>query len=209
VLYNQAQHGLDLAAGPSLERSGVSGRIFLDLNNDGRWQPGEPLLPDVRLRLGTVSATSDSAGRYHIWDVQPYEPVLLVVDSASLKSPLWIPTYGAMSVEPEPNHFRGIDIPIAPGGVIEGRAVRETVTGLVGVGALPLILVDGRTHTQRKLTTFSDGDFYAIGVRPGEYLLEVDEAVLARLGLTAEPVKFTLAPSVEGGTVQGLELRLR
>jgi hypothetical protein len=56
--------------------------------------------------------------------------------------------------------------------------------------------------------TFSDGGFYLIGVKPGEYELTVEPAVLERLGLKAWPIAFTVPSSAEGATVEGLELRL-
>ena len=58
LLYDPANRRMAFASGPSLERAGVSGRVFLDENGDGRWQAGEELLPDVRvlgrLHLGAV-----------------------------------------------------------------------------------------------------------------------------------------------------------
>jgi hypothetical protein len=65
----------------------------------------------------------------------------------------------------------------------------------------------GSSQTTR-LGTFSDGGFYLIGVKPGEYELSVDPSVLARLGLSAGPIAFTVPSSAEGATVDGLELRL-
>jgi hypothetical protein len=74
---------------------------------------------------------------------------------------------------------------------------------------LPQLLLrrHGSSQTTR-LGTFSDGGFYLIGVKPGEYELSVDPSVLARLGLSAGPIAFTVPSSAEGATVDGLELRL-
>jgi len=59
------------------------------------------------------------------------------------------------------------------------------------------------------LVTFSDGDFYLMGLKPGEYELSVDGDALARLGLSGDPLSFTMPASADGATVDGLELRLR
>jgi hypothetical protein len=208
VLYDPARRQVAFASGPSLERAGISGRVFLDGNGDGRWQPGEQPIPGVRVRAGFNTTLSDSSGRYRIWDLPAFEPVLVAVDTATLASPLWIPAYGSMSVETGPNRFRSVDIPIVPGGVIEGQVVRQTVDSTVAIpGARLLLRRHGSSQTAR-LVTFSDGGFYLLGVKPGEYELSVEPSVLARLGLSAWPIAFTVPSSVEGATVDGLELRL-
>lgn len=100
-------------------------------------------------------------------------------------------------------------LPVAPGGVIEGRVVREGVSGTVPVPGLQLILKHRKSGEVRTIRTFSDGDFYLIGVKPGDYELSADPAALNRLGLAGGPISFTMLPFAEGGTVDGLELRLR
>jgi hypothetical protein len=209
LLYDPAGRGVAFASGPSVERAGLSGRVFLDQDGDGRWSPGERLLPGVRLRAGFVTTTSDSSGRYRVWDLPSFEPVLVAVDTATLASPLWLPAHGSLSVETGPNRFRELDLAIVPGGVIEGRVVRETPTGPVPVAGVELRLRRRGTEEQRSLTSFSDGAFYLMGVKPGEYELAVDPGDLERLGLAADPAVFSLAADADGAAVDGLELRLR
>ena len=208
VLYDPARRQVAFASGPSLERAGISGRVFLDGNGDGRWQPGEPAVSGVRVRAGFVTTLSDSSGRYRIWDLPAFEPVLVAVDTTTLESPLWIPAYGSMSVETGPNRFRSVDIPIVPGGVIEGRVVRQTVDSTVALPGMRLLLRRHGSSQTARLVTFSDGGFYLLGVKPGEYELSVEPAVLARLGLSGWPMAFTVPSSAEGASVDGLELRL-
>jgi hypothetical protein len=207
--YDPASRGVAFASGPSVERAGLSGRVFLDQNGDGRWSAGEKLLSGVRLRAGYVTAVSDSSGRYRVWDLPSFEPVLVAVDSATLASPLWVPAHGSVSVETGPNRFRELDLPILPGGVIEGRIVRETPAGTVPVAGATLRLQGRGSQDIRLLTSFSDGAFYLMGVKPGDYDLAVDPGELERLGLTAGPLAFSLAAEADGATVDGLELRLR
>jgi hypothetical protein len=209
LLYDPASRGVAFASGPSLERAGLTGRVFLDQNGDGRWSPGETLLRGVRLRAGYVTAVSDSSGRYRVWDLPSFEPVLVAVDSASLASPLWVPAHGSVSVETGPNRFRELDLPILPGGVIEGRVVRETPTGAVPLPGVTLRLRGHGSDDVRLLTSFSDGTFYLMGVKPGEYELAVDPGDLEQLGLAGSPLTLSLPAEAEGASVDGLELRLR
>jgi hypothetical protein len=208
VLYDPDRRQVAFASGPSLERAGISGRVFLDVNGDRRWQDGEQTLHGVRVRAGFVTAVSDSSGRYRIWDLPAFEPVLVAVDTTTLASPLWVPAYNAVSVETGPNRFRNLDIPVVPTGVIEGRVVRQAVDSTVPVAGARLLLRRHGSSQTTSLVTFSDGGFYLVGVKPGAYELSVDPAVLTRLDLTASPVAFTVPVAADGATVDGLELRM-
>jgi hypothetical protein len=231
---------VDFSAVPSLQRGGVSGRVFLDLNGNGEYDPGEQQLPGVRVVVGPTFGLSDSAGAYRVWDLLPFEPTPVTVDSATLASPLWVPGFAGASVVPSPNRYRRLDIPVLPGGVVEGR-----VSWVLGLPRLP---ADGRTARpmvdsvgqptdsmqlpavgsaedrpgagitlvlrhrasgeQRVVSTFTDGTFYLIGVRPGEWELSVDPKCLSVLGARAEPVRFTVRSDADGDTVSGLEVDL-
>ena len=208
VLWNRSNGRLTYAPGPSLERAGLTGRVFLDENANGRRDPGEPAVPGVRVLVGSNSARSDSSGWFGVWDLVPFEPVLVTVDSLSIDSPLLVPAFGAVSIEPGPNRFRTLDIPLVRAGVVEGRVRRATPQGPQGLAGVTLILTDRRTGERRSFTTFSDGDFYTLGVKPGVYDLTVDARVLEVLGASAQPLRLTVAPTTTGAGLSGLEVLL-
>jgi hypothetical protein len=205
VLWDRRAGRLGVAPGPSLERSGLSGRVFLDENANGRRDAGERGLGHVRVLVGSLSARTDSSGGYRVWDLVPFEPLAVTVDSLSLESPLLVPAFARVSIVPGPNRFRRLDIPVVQSGVIEGRVVRDAR----GVGGVTLVLTDRRSGARRTLVTFTDGAFYQLGVKPGDYELTVDARVLDALGADAEPLAFTLAPTPEGVGRSDLEVRLR
>jgi hypothetical protein len=209
VLYTPTRRQMALSSGPSVQRAGVSGEVFLDDNGNGVRDAGELAVPDVRIRIGNLSSVSDSQGHYRVWDLLPFEPVLVVMDSATLPSPLWIPVYGAISVEPGPNQFRRLDLPVVPGGVIEGKVVRESATGPLGVAGITVIITERKTGARRTAVTFSDGEFYAMGIKPGDYEITLAQPVATRLRVRADPIGFSMAASRQGETVTGLDLILR
>jgi hypothetical protein len=61
-----------------------------------------------------------------------------------------------------------------------------------------LELIDRRSGTRRTLVTFSDGAFYLMGVKPGDYELVVQPQVLDALASDAEPLQFNLGPTPNG-----------
>ena len=212
LLWDRATGRLATAPGPSLERSGVSGRVFRDDNGNGIQDPGESGVPGVRVRVGTASAIADADGTFRVWDVVPFEPVTVQVDSLTLPSPLLVPAFGSALLQPGPNRFRGIDIPIVQAGVLEGQVVRGRGAGpgagREGVGGVVLMLSNRRTGAIQRFSTFSDGAFYVMGVKPGDYDLAVDPRTLEALQASAVPLRLTLAPTPDGVGASGLELIL-
>lgn len=196
VVYNRASGRFNFSADPSLQRSGVAGRVFLDRNGNGRYDPDEPLVPSVRVQVGGYSAVSDSSGVYQLWDIVPFEPVMVTLDSLSFESPLWVPAQAVTRVLPAPNSYTSLDIPIVVGGVIEGSVTRDVGGGRQGVSGVALTIRNRETGEQRSITTFSDGSFYALGVKPGDYDLAVEPRVLDLLAVSAESQHFTV--SAEG-----------
>ena len=207
AVYNQARGGVDFSNTASLQRGGVAGTVFLDANANGVRDEGEEPLSGVRVVAGPVFAFSDSSGRYHVWNVMAYEPTMVAVDSSTLASPLWVPAYAATLVELPPNRYRTLDIPVLPGGTVEGRVLQAS--GALASGGIVLVFTHHESGERRLLTTFGDGGFYGIGMRPGEWEVTVDPRCLERLEATAAPVSFTMKAEPDGAVVDGLEIRLR
>lgn len=216
AVYNPSRSSVDFTPGPSLQRGGVTGRVYLDENGNGKFDRGEAPLPGVRIIVGPVFALSDSSGNYRVWDLLPFEPTSITVDSSSLASPLWVPSFASATVEMSPNRYRTLDIPVVPGGVVEGRVTWEAVGRPDGedkaggtTAGIVLILTHKQTGHRQFATTFSDGTFYVMGVRPGDWSISVDPRCLEILKSTSEAVKLTMESDLEGKTVSGVEVVLR
>jgi hypothetical protein len=202
VLWDRAAGGFTAAPGPSIARAGVAGRVFRDDNQNGRYDPGEALLPGVRVIVGTRPVVSDSNGEFRVWDLLPFEPVDVLVDSMSIDSPLLVPAFATATLVPNPNRFRPLDIPIVAAGVIEGRIWRTSGGAREAVGAIPLVLTDHRSGARRHFASFSDGTFYLMGVKAGDYELAAEERAMTGT------VRFTLTPEAAAAGRAGLELVL-
>lgn len=205
MLWNQDSRRVTFNAGPSIERSGVTGLVFLDENANGLHDLEEPGLPGVQIVVGNNVVVTDSSGRYQMWDLLAFDPVLLVIDSTSLASPLWVSSFSSVSLYPEPNTYRTLDLPIIESGVIDGRLVPRSA-GMPGLGGIELELIDRATDSRLTVKTFSDGGFYLMGVRPGTYRLTVAEAYAATLGIVADPVEITVLPAMGGAVIENVEL---
>jgi hypothetical protein len=208
ALYNAAGHGVAFTPGNAIERAGLTGRVFVDDNANGRWDAGEAGMAGVRVRVANYSAVSDSSGIFRVWDLIPFEPVPVFVDSLSIESPLVVPAFATATVVPNPNRFRAFDVPLVRSGVVEGRVVLVGEDGerpLPGTGVLLTPRGGGRPMA---VLTFSDGGFYVLGVKPGEYDVTVDQRVLDAFGATLEPVRLTVTPAGDVVGPRLLDLRL-
>ena len=107
---------------------------------------------------------------------------------------------------PSPNHFTSVDVPLSTGAVLEGQVSREFGGAMQGVAGVTLELREVSSGRRRSIVTFTDGSFYTLGVRPGEYELTVGTRTLELLRQTAEPLRFAVAP--DGTAPAGLEIRL-
>jgi hypothetical protein len=210
VVWSRGSSALALSSEPSLDRGGVGGEVFLDLNGNARRDPEEPPLPGTRLLVGNRWMTADSAGRYQVWGVSPYEEILISTDTASLKSPWWVPRFAAQAVTPTPNLVRSADVPIDIGGVIEGSLVLDGRMSQSLGRPLPIVLTETETGTRTTIVSFTDGSFYRMGLRPGRYEATVEAGVLERMGLRADTLRFELRSghSVEESGPVLSELRL-
>jgi hypothetical protein len=208
AVYNESARRIGFTPGPSVQRAGLSGRVFLDDNANGEWDAGESGVGGVRVRLGNHTAVSDSDGVFRVWELIPFEPVVLMVDTLSIASPLVVPAFATASVTPSPNRFRTVNVPLVRSGVVEGRVLLDGPEGGRGLGGASVILTNVATGARQAVLTFSDGGFYVLGLKPGEYEIGVDPRVLAAFGGVVAPARVLVRAD---GSVTGpalVELRI-
>jgi hypothetical protein len=172
VLWDPGSRRLSVGDGRGLDRAGIAGVVYRDLNVNGTRDPGEPGVGGVQVRVGSQAARTDDTGRFDTWDLVPFEPTTLEIDSLSLRDPLWVPAARLFSTRLSPNAFRDIAVPLVPVGEIAGRVTR----GLRPVAGIRVRLLAGE-RTALESTTFADGEFYFFGVRPGSYRVLVGDGV--------------------------------
>lgn len=205
-LWDSEYDRLRFGNGRSVGRGGLAGEVFLDLNANGRRDAEEQPVGGVRLQVGAGNLRTDSAGRFSLWDLVPFERTSLEIDTLSFANPLWLAAVPRVSVAAAPNAYQYVPVPVIPGGEISG--VVRFPEG-AGAGGLTVRLRHRETGTVKSVTTFSDGAFYALGLRPGRYRISLDPEQLARLGLRSSPVEETLRTVPGGAILEGVVLEVR
>lgn len=191
LLWNARERRVEVGNGRSMGRSGLVGVVYVDLNGNGARDAGEPEAPDVRLRVGSRGARSDSTGHFEAWDLIPFEPMTVEIHGPSIDNPLWVPAVDGVRFTPRPNTVERVELPLVPAGELAGTV---TVAGNGhGVGAIGLLLRHVASGSTTHIVTFSDGTFFASGLRPGLYAAELDPDALRGLGLRQEPTRVTVS----------------
>ncbi len=203
VLWAPRQRRLAFGAGRQLGRGGLAGIVFLDRNANGRHDPGEPGLPDVVLRVGPEVVRTDTLGFFAVWDLVPFEPTVIEVDTLALPNPLWVPAAAVSRAGAAPNSFPLVEIALQEGAEVSGTVVIDDRP----VGGARVIFRHTATGQTRDATTFSDGTFYLLGLRAGTYDVLPAPGLLEQLRARAEPLSIDVGGAFRQ-RLQGLVVRL-
>jgi hypothetical protein len=197
---------VELGNGPLIGRARVVGRVYRDLDGNGIQGTEEPGVAGVRLRVGSRGVTTDSLGRYSAWDLVPFEATSVEVDTLSIDDPLWVPASLVYRLVPGPNSYDAVDVALLPASEAAGRVVLGDDEA--GVGGVAVVLRHVSSGATVRITTFSDGSFYATGLRPGAYEATVTRETLDLLKARQTPASFAVA-APQSGPVDGIVVRLR
>ncbi len=153
----------------------VEALVWQDNNADGVRQDDEPLMPRVELTAGNsiVEAATSATGRAMIDGLEPFQPVMIGIDSASLPDPYVQPALPGVVVVPRPGVVTQVALPLVAAGDVDGKVVRTNGALIEGL-ALELVDAEGRVRA----TTLSEFDGYFLfeGVAYGRYTVRVSRA---------------------------------
>lgn len=210
VIWNGPAGNLETSPGRSLRRGGLGGRVFLDANGNGRYDGEDSVIPGARVQVGPRIAETDEHGRFAVWDLVPFTAQEVSLDTMSLSNPLWVPAFALAEVVVGPNGFRGLDLPVLPAAEVVGRVVLGTRSGPKPIGSVRLVLVNRVTNRRFETTTFHDGEFYVLGVPPGDYEVVIPHDVRLALNLADArgDLRFRVTPEDGYAEAPFLEIEL-
>ncbi|NLY88243.1 MAG: hypothetical protein GX085_01265 [Firmicutes bacterium] len=177
---------------------GIEGRVFLDRNRNGRFDPDEPGIPGVTVCLdGEGKAVTDERGYFLLPRLKKGEYLLSFPQEESLRylAP------AAKQVSLRENRVLTVDLPALPPLDLKGLAfIDKNRNGLPDpdeppAGRVQLLLYPvGGEEPLATIEANPDGSFFLPGLFPGNYRLEAVAETLP--GFTAaEPVILTVKDS--------------
>jgi len=193
-------------------QSAASIRMFLDENQDGKYDKGDEIIKegDITLRQA-VSLDSFPSGIIRAWDLLPYTQYSADIQSGSLQNPLWMPKQESFSFITDPNTYKTIDIPFYSAGVIQGSVRRKEGERERAVPGIEVIVESLHGILRKTISAFNDGSIYYVGIPPGDYKIEVDPSQLNALGDESVPAyrEFTVKFKKAGDFIKGLNFILK
>lgn len=159
--------------------------VFQDDNADGIRQPDEALQKGVELTAGSTGKglPTDAAGRTVIDGLQPYEPILVGIDTSSLPDPFVQPATSGIVVTPRPGVPSIIELPLVSAGEISGSLQREGGKPLSGVD---VELLDRNGRAVKTTRTEYDGFFLFEFVPYGAYQIRVAPLSASIIGVDTD-----------------------
>ena len=150
----------------------VKARVFEDLNENGRLDPGEPVEARALITAGMRASDRETnkLGEVTLGSLAPYVPLAIGIDQTSLDNPALTPAKAAQVIIPRPGVPAIVDIALVGGGSLEGIAVHDDRREFEG---LDIELVDDAGKVIATTRTDLDGYFLFERVRYGTYHLRL------------------------------------
>lgn len=189
----------------------VAARVFRDENLNRQLDPGEELLPDVRVEAVQANKSDDTneEGIAFVKRLPPYLLTDVRVRPGSLPDPFLAPLVTGRSVLPRPGRTNTIDFPVALTTEIEGSVVALLDEG-AELSPLPGVTVELRNSQGEVVSTdqtLFDGFFLFVNVFPGDYTIQLSPENVATQGLVVPaPRRIPVPVTPEADPILGVQI---
>jgi len=185
----------------SVGKGGILFYPFLDLNQNGVRDQGEKmvLLSTVKISGGkAIISETDSIVR--ISDLNAFVSYNIGFSDADLDNIAWRIKYNTYQVLVDPNQYKKVLVPIIVVGEINGMVYKSFENGLRGIGRITVQIFNMQGEKVAETLSESDGYFSYLGLKPGEYVVKIDEGQLESLEYQSAPLMHdaSIEVSVDG-----------
>jgi hypothetical protein len=197
---------------PNVGRGGISVIAFLDLNNNGRKDPGEPKAYGLNLHSNSGRIEkSDRDTTIRLLGLEPYTSCFIELDPNSFENISWRLAKQTYNVAVDPNILKLVEVPISVAGEANGSVVLESEGEKRGQGRIIVNFYDASKKLIGKTITEEDGYYSYFGLASGDYSVNIDTAQLHKLEMISTPeiLKFKIAGGLEGDIAGGLDFVLK
>jgi hypothetical protein len=180
---------------------------FLDENYNGVKDPNEANLSGLKAKITGAGGRPRGGDQVYYYDrLRPYDEYLIQIDKYSLDDPTLKPSNENYRVTLNPSVVTSIEVPIITASEISGSVRRRVGNGTTGVGGIRLMLLNISKDVLTEITTFTDGEFYYMGLLPGSYRAYLDPVQISRAGYRTEPaqIEFDIKPVIGGEVIEDI-----
>jgi cell division protein FtsN len=193
-------------------RGGISIVAFLDLNANGKRDPGEPGAKGLNVHSngGTVER-SDKDTTIHITGLEPYVKYFIELDENSFDNIAWRIEKRSYAVIVDPNMLKLIEVPVFVRGEATGTVNLEDKGVTTGLSRIIISFYNSANMLVAKTLSEEGGYYSYFGLAPGQYYVMIDTAQLTKLNMTSDPdtIPFIIKKNIEGDYVDRLDFTLK
>ena len=203
---------LDFNNRVNVGRGGLVLAPFLDLNQNGKRDTGEPKVGGLTFSIngGRIEVdTKDTITR--VFDLEPYVTYVVELNRNSFENIAWQIRNHTLAVTVEPNTLKMIDIPVTVAGEASGTVSMKSSHGIKGQGRIVVCFYRNDSVMVARTITEQGGFFSYLGLPPGSFTVRMDTMQLGKLQMTPVPagIPFTIKKSTDGDVVDGLDFVLQ
>jgi len=184
---------------------------YLDLNGNGRRDPGEPRVSGVTIRIsGGIIQNNSTDTTIRVTGLEAYASYILHLD-ASFESIAWDIRNKTIRVVIDPNQFKVLEIPVAIFGEVTGMVYLKDDSSRKPQGRILVCFYRSDKSMAGQAITEADGSFDYTGLAPGNYTAEVSSGQLEKLHMICRPwtLPFKISSNKDGDVAEGLEFILQ
>jgi hypothetical protein len=184
---------------------------YLDLNGNGRRDPGEPRVSGVTIRInGGIIRNNSADTTIRVSGLEAYASYTLHLD-ASFESIAWDIRNKTIRVVIDPNQFKVLEIPVAIFGEVTGMVYLKDDSSRKPQGRILVCFYRSDKSLAGQAITEADGSFDFTGLTPGNYTAEVSSGQLEKLHMICRPwtLPFKISSNKDGDVAEGLEFILQ
>jgi hypothetical protein len=158
--------------------------VFHDKNGDGVRQPDERAEKSVELTAGVSGQgpPTDADGTSFIDNLQPFKPILIGIDAATLSDPFIQPAHPGVVIVPRPGIPQIVELPLVSAGEISGTLQRDNGKALAGVD---IELLDKKGNIVKTARSEYDGYFLFESVAYSRYTMQINALAADIVGVDA------------------------
>ena len=208
LMHNGKASYTDASNRNRLGTGGVMVIPFLDVNNNGKKDAGEPRVYGLKVRSNggrQINNLRDTT--VTITEMEAYENYFLQLERNSFDNIAWQIKKPVISVMIEPNQLRLIEVPVSIIGEVAGTVYQMVNREKKGLGRMKVCIFREDGTMAACVLTESDGYFNFMGLGPGKYTAELDKTQVHNLRMKVTPltIPFKISTNKEGDVVDGLE----
>jgi hypothetical protein len=211
VIYDDRTKYVGYDKHSAVGKGGLLLEPYLDLNGNGKRDPGEPRVSGITIRInGGVIQYNSADTTIRVSGLEAYASYIFHLD-ASFESVAWEIRNKTIQVVVDPNQFKVLEIPVAIFGEVTGTVYQKEDSNQKPLGRIVVCFYRGDRSLAGQAITEDDGSFDFSGLVPGAYSAEVSSGQLERLHLICRPwtLPFKISPKKDGDVAEGLEFFLQ